>query len=80
MLAEREGFEPPVRSPSQWFSKPSRSATPAPLRAVHGGRIVPGNRGFSTQALEEGAQERPAVRLQEPFFHLTAVIQARILG
>ncbi len=31
LLAERGGFEPPVGLPLHWFSKPARSATPAPL-------------------------------------------------
>ena len=30
-LAEREGFEPPVRFPAQWFSRPSPSTTRPPL-------------------------------------------------
>ena len=31
-LAERQGFEPWVRSRAQRFSRPPRSTTPAPLR------------------------------------------------
>ncbi len=43
-MAEREGFEPPVPSLAQRFSKPPRSATPASLRrrAPGRGRLPPG--------------------------------------
>ena len=37
VMAEREGFEPSVRSRVQRFSRPPRSTTPAPLRGVVAG-------------------------------------------
>ena len=45
-VAERQGFEPWVESPPQRFSRPPRSTTPAPLRALGqgGGGIAAGGR------------------------------------
>src|SRR5690606_25621028 len=42
-MAEGEGFEPSVRLRAQRFSRPSRSATPAPLRkrGAAGGALEP---------------------------------------
>ena len=37
VMAEREGFEPSVRSRVQRFSRPPRSTTPAPLRGIMAG-------------------------------------------
>src|SRR5262249_22959909 len=38
-LAEGEGFEPPVRFPVQWFSRPPPSTTRPSLRVEHQARI-----------------------------------------
>ena len=64
-VAEREGFEPSVRLRAQRFSRPPRSTTPAPLRALIFATIPPFQRGSRSSGARRLAE---AARLAKPRF------------
>ena len=84
-MAEGEGFEPSVRSRAQRFSRPPRSATPAPLRnrgaagshwdkpAANGAPLLAKRRRAGKRGLRRAAGPDDLLRLEPARLALYAV-------